>query len=110
MRIPTCVLAFLCGVSFSISMASAASNDGPLELRKKERIAAVGNSLAERMNLWGHFEALLHTRLPEKQIIFRNFGWPADEVGNQQRPSNYTKIDDPLEVFSPANVLLFFRI
>lgn len=108
MRIPTCILAFLCGFSLSISMASAASNDGPLELRKKERIAAVGNSLAERMNLWGHFEALLHTRLPEKKVVFRNFGWPADEVGNQQRPSNYTKIDDPLEVFSPQMFFCFF--
>ncbi len=80
----------------------------PLQLRKGQRIAAVGNSLAERMNLYGNFETLLHTRFPEKELVFRNFGWPADEVGNQQRPSSYTKIDDPLQVFSPELFLCFF--
>lgn len=80
----------------------------PFELKKNERIVAVGNSLAERMNLYGNFEALLHTRFPEKEIIFRNFGWPADEVGIQQRPSNYTAIDDPLEVYGPETFFCFF--
>ena len=80
----------------------------PIQLKKNERIAAVGNSLAERMNLFGNFETLLHTRLPEKQIIFRNFGWPADEVSIQQRPSNYTTIDDPLEVYGPETFFCFF--
>ncbi|MEO8268820.1 MAG: hypothetical protein ABI557_03805, partial [Aureliella sp.] len=74
------------------------SADGPRwEPRQAERIALVGNSLAERMNLFGYFETLLHTRFPEKQLVFRNFGWPADEVGKQQRPDNYTVIDDPFQ-------------
>ncbi len=81
---------------------------GPLKLRKGHRIVAVGNSLAERMNLFGHFETLLHTRFPEKELVFRNFGWPADEVGNQQRPSSYTTIDDPLEAFGPELFFCFF--
>ena len=81
---------------------------GAMNLKKRVRVAAVGNSLAERMNLFGHFESLLHTRYPDREIVFRNFGWPADEVGFQQRPSNYTKIDDPLEVFSPEVFLCFF--
>ncbi len=79
-----------------------------LSLRKGQRIAAVGNSLAERMNLFGHFEALLHTRFPDKELVFRNFGWPGDEVANQQRPSSYTTIDDPLQVFGPDMFLCFF--
>ncbi len=79
-----------------------------LELRQGERIALVGGSLAERMNLFGYFETLLHTRFPDKQLVFRNFGWPADEVGNQQRPDNYTTIDNPLEVFGPELFVCFF--
>lgn len=79
-----------------------------LELRQAERIALVGGSLAERMNLFGYFETLLHTRFPDKNLVFRNFGWPADEVGNQQRPDNYTTIDDPLEVFGPGLFVCFF--
>ncbi len=91
--------------------ADAAKADAaaiPLQLRKGQRIAAVGNSLAERMNLYGHFESLLHTRFPDRELVFRNFGWPADEVGNQQRPNSYTTIDDPLQVFSPELFLCFF--
>ncbi|TWU46883.1 PVC-type heme-binding CxxCH protein [Rubripirellula reticaptiva] len=72
------------------------------------RVAAVGNSLAERMNLYGNFETQLHLTLPDQQIKFRNFGWPADEVGNRQRPNSYTTIDDPLKVFSPNVFLCFY--
>ncbi len=80
----------------------------PVRLKKNLRMAAVGNSLAERMNLYGTFETLLHLRHADKELVFRNFGWPADEVANQQRPSNYTTIDDPLEVFAPEMFLCFF--
>ena len=54
----------------------------PLELVDGERIALVGNSTAERMNLFGHFEALLHQRFPGKRLVVRNFARPADEVAN----------------------------
>lgn len=33
----------------------------------------IGNSTAERMNLFGHFETLLHLRFPKEQLVFRNF-------------------------------------
>lgn len=80
----------------------------PLEVIEGERIAFVGNSTAERMNLFGHFEALLHQRFPTKQLSVRNFARPADEVGNRQRPNAYTKLDDPLAAFGADTYLLFF--
>src|SRR5690606_7422016 len=80
----------------------------PLKFANHERIALVGNSLAERMSLFGHFEALLHSRFPEKELIVRNFARPCDAVDNRQRPSNYTVIDDPMKVFSPDTYLCFF--
>ena len=79
-----------------------------LILRRGDRIALVGNSLAERMNLYGHFEALLHSRFPRLELVVRNFGWPADEVGVRKRPKNYTKIDDPFLVFGADVLLCFF--
>jgi lysophospholipase L1-like esterase len=79
-----------------------------LELKKGERLAFVGNSLGERMNLYGHFEALLHSRFPEKELAVRNFCRPADEVALRQRPNDYTKLDDPLEVFAPDTFFCFF--
>jgi len=80
----------------------------PLELLDGERIALVGNATAERMNIFGHFETLLHQRFPGKRLVVRNFAWPADEVGNRQRPADYTKLDDPLAAFGADTYLLFF--
>ena len=84
------------------------SAQSPLEISPGQKIAVVGNSLGERMNLFGHFETRLQLRHADKQIRFRNFSWPADEVGIQQRPSSYTKIDDPMKVFAPELYLCFF--
>ncbi|QEL20860.1 PVC-type heme-binding CxxCH protein [Limnoglobus roseus] len=80
----------------------------PLEFVKGERIAFVGNTTAERMSLYGHFETLLHLRHKDKELVVRNFGFPADEVGVRQRSSDYTKLDDPLFAFNPDTFLCFF--
>ena len=80
----------------------------PLQLVKGERIAFVGNSTAERMNLFGHFETMLHLRHADKELVVRNFARPADEVGNRQRASDYTRLDDPLFSFNPDTMLCFF--
>jgi putative heme-binding domain-containing protein len=80
----------------------------PLRFLPGERVALVGNSLAERMNLFGHFETLLHARFPQHELTVRNFGWPADAVDVRQRPGNYTVLDDPLTAFGPDTFLCFF--
>ncbi|MCU0704014.1 MAG: c-type cytochrome [Fimbriiglobus sp.] len=80
----------------------------PLEFAKGERVAFVGNTTAERMSLYGHFEAMLHLRHKDKQLVVRNFGFPADEVGVRQRSNDYTKLDDPLFAFNPDTFLCFF--
>ncbi|MEI8228543.1 MAG: GDSL-type esterase/lipase family protein [Planctomycetota bacterium] len=80
----------------------------PLTFLDGERVALVGNSTAERMNLFGHFETLLHQRFPGKHLVVRNFARPADEVGNRQRPSDYTKLDDPMTAFGADTYVLFF--
>lgn len=87
--------------------ANAASPER-LELKQGERVALVGGALAERMNLFGNFETRWHLRHANLETRVRNFGWPADTVGNQQRPNSYTTIDDPLKVFSPDCFLCFF--
>ena len=80
----------------------------PLKFLPHERVALVGNSLAERMNLFGNFEALLHARFPRHELVVRNFARPCDAVDNRQRPSNYTALDDPLKVFGPDTFFCFF--
>ncbi len=90
-----------------LAVRCEAAEPAKLELKPHDRVALVGNSLAERMRLYGNFEALLHLRFPKHNLVVRNFGWPCDEVGHQQRPNDYTAIDDPLAVFAP-NVLICF--
>ena len=80
----------------------------PLKFLKGERIGFLGNSLAERMNLFGHFETLLHLRFPEKQLVIRNFARPAEEVGVHQRSNDYTALDDPLAAFGADTYFCFF--
>lgn len=80
----------------------------PLQFLDGERIAFLGNSFAERMNLFGHFETLLHLRFPDKQLVVRNFARPAEEVGIQQRSADYTALDDPQLAFGADTYFCFF--
>ncbi len=80
----------------------------PLEFLKGERIGFLGNSFAERMNLFGHFETLLHTRFADKELVIRNFARPAEEVGIQQRSADYTALDDPQLAFGADTYFCFF--
>ena len=73
----------------------------PLEFVGGEKIALVGNSLAERMNLFGNLETYLHLLNPERNLVVRNFARPAEAVNNQQRSADYTVIDDPMRSFRP---------
>ena len=92
-----------------LALVFGSSRAAPLaEFRPHERVALLGGSLAERQSLFGHFEALLHSRFADKELVVRNFGWPADEVGRRQRPNDYAKIDDPLAIFGADTFLAFF--
>ena len=80
----------------------------PLAFLKNERVAFLGNSQAERMNLFGHFETLLHSRFPQQELVVRNFARPAEEVGVQQRSADYTLLDDPQRAFGADTYFCFF--
>ena len=83
----------------TIAALPAAEKAPQVEFKQRERIAYVGNGLGARMGLFGHLETLLHARFPQRELVIRNFCWPADEVGLRQRPNDYTFLDDPLAVF-----------
>jgi putative membrane-bound dehydrogenase-like protein len=95
-------------VDFALTKQGESRSSLPLRLSPRERVALVGNSLAERMNLFGNFEALLHSRFGREELVVRNFARPGDAVDVQQRPTSYTEIDDPLAVFAPDTLICFF--
>jgi lysophospholipase L1-like esterase len=76
-----------------------------VKLEKGDHVVIVGNTLAERMNSFGHFETLLHSRFPEHELYVRNLGWSADEVSLRPRSKDYRDHNNNLSDHRP-NVLL----
>jgi len=68
----------------------------PLKLKKRDRIAFIGNTLLDRAQEFGHFEAKLQLANPEKELVIRNFAWSADEVDLQPRPLNFATVEQHL--------------
>ncbi|KLU06113.1 c-type cytochrome [Rhodopirellula islandica] len=106
---PKLVVLLLGFSTFFLTLAGTnVSAMDPSKLPAKTRLAFVGNGTAQRMSLYGHLETMLHLRTSKNPLVVRNFGWPTDEVSTQQRPGNYTVIDDPFQVFAPQAFLCFF--
>ncbi|MEM9644521.1 MAG: SGNH/GDSL hydrolase family protein, partial [Planctomycetota bacterium] len=98
----------LCFISLFLCPTGVVRAESPIEIEPGQRIAFVGNSTAERMNLFGHFETRLQHRFFHLSPHVRNFAWPGDEVSVRQRPGNYDKIDDPFLVDAPNLLICFF--
>ncbi len=68
----------------------------PLKLHAGDRIALIGNTLLERMQHFGHFEALLQQTHTEHELVVRNLCWPADTPDLQPRPENFADVEQHL--------------
>jgi len=67
----------------------------------------VGNTLAERMQYFNHFETLLMLRFPDLQLRVRNLGWSGDALTLQPRPLNFGDASKHL-LQQKADVILAF--
>ncbi|MEO6807960.1 MAG: PVC-type heme-binding CxxCH protein [Isosphaeraceae bacterium] len=77
-------------LALSAATTGASADDSPpLELHKGDRIILIGNTLAERMQYFGHFETLLHSRFPDLDLVFHNLGWSADELTLRPRSKDF---------------------
>jgi putative heme-binding domain-containing protein len=68
----------------------------PLRLKKGDRIALIGNTLFERMQDYGYFEALLQLDHPDHELVVRNLAWAADTPDIQPRPTNFADTEQHL--------------
>jgi putative heme-binding domain-containing protein len=68
----------------------------PLVLKHGDRVALVGNTLFERGQLFGHFEALLQQRFARHELVVRTLAWSADEIGLAPRPANFADVEQHL--------------
>ncbi len=76
----------------------------PLHLPARAHVAFVGNTLFDRAQHFGFFEALLHAAFPDHELVVRNLAWSADALGVQPRPANFADTDQHLK-FIQADVV-----
>lgn len=78
MRIVTKLLAVVVALSGSWAMADSFFRDG-------DRVVLLGNTLIEREQEYGHWEARLILANRDKTLQFRNLGWSGDTVWAESR-------------------------
>lgn len=81
-----------------------------LDLRQRDTVVFLGNTLAERMQHFNHFETLLMTRFPALRLRVRNLGWSADTITLQPRPLNFGDAAQHLERQKADVILAFFGL
>src|SRR5881275_2473054 len=57
----------------------------PFELKDGDRVVVVGNTLIEREQRYGYWEAALTAAWPDRNVTFRNLGWSGDTVWGESR-------------------------
>jgi lysophospholipase L1-like esterase/azurin/glucose/arabinose dehydrogenase len=70
-----------------------AGGDQPFALAKGDHIALLGGALPDRMQHDGYLEALIYSRFPQDELVFRNLAAAGDEVGTWHRSENFGSRD-----------------
>jgi glucose/arabinose dehydrogenase len=93
---------------FRLTSLVLAADVSRLELSKGDRIIIIGNTLAERMQYFGHFETLLHGRFPAHNLVVHNLGWSADELTLRPRSKDFNDHGHTLKDEKPDVVVAAF--
>ncbi len=89
------------------AMAPAAIN-APITLNPGERIAFVGNTLADRMQHHNNLETLITAQFPQHNLTFRNLAAAGDEIVTRSRSKDFGTPDEWLTKVQPSVVFAFF--
>jgi lysophospholipase L1-like esterase len=101
----------ICGLGALAACAqSAFAQSARLELQQGDTVVFVGNTLAERMQHFNHFETLLMTRFPELHLRVRNLGWSGDTITLQPRPLNFGDASKHLHQQKADVIFAFFGL
>jgi glucose/arabinose dehydrogenase len=84
------------GVGLAILSALSPSGKAAatFQLREKDHIAIIGNTLAERLQYDGWLETMLHARFPKHDLVIRNLGVSGDEIATRLRSKNFGTPDE----------------
>lgn len=103
-------LVLLVGIMISAGVIPAGAQILPFELKANDRVVLIGNTLAERMQYFNHFETQLMTRHPDLQLSVRNLGWSGDTLTLQPRPLNFLDAAAQLTELKADVMLAFFGL
>src|SRR5688500_13397827 len=78
--LPRVTAALLSSLLLLYAIGPATAAEVKLELNKGDHVVLVGGGLAERMQHSGWLETLIHARFPRHELVFRNLGYPGDEI------------------------------
>ncbi|MEI7780634.1 MAG: PVC-type heme-binding CxxCH protein, partial [Planctomycetota bacterium] len=87
---------------------AGASDPTPLTLQPHDHVIFVGNTLAERMQYFGHLETLLQSRFPTQELYVRNLGWSADELTIRLRSQGFRDHANNLVDHAPDVLIAMF--
>ncbi len=73
-----------------------------------DRIALIGNTLAERMQYDGWLETILQMNNPGKHLVMRDFGFSGDEIDLRLRSKGFGTPDDHLTRFRANVIFMMF--
>src|SRR5690606_27553103 len=102
------VAVFVIGVVILFAFWVSRDRHPRLTLNKGDHVVIIGNTTAERMQYFGHFETLLHARFPEHELVVRNLGFSGDEVKLRPRSLNFGSPDQHLAMWEADVILAFF--
>jgi putative heme-binding domain-containing protein len=103
-----CLSAILTAITLLPSSAWAQPNAAMVELKPGDHVAYIGNTLADRMQHDGWLEARMQAIFPVHNLVFRNLGYPADEVKDRIRADNFGSQDQWLTKVEADIVFGFF--
>src|SRR4051794_33466902 len=89
----------------SLPRAGAAEK---LELKPGDHVAIIGNTLADRMQHSGYFEALTYDKFPRHELVFRNLSMSADEITTRPRSADFGTPEEWLTKVQADVVFAFF--
>ena len=101
-------IAMLTVVGLSLGLSGRVRAEAPLQVNPGDKIVVIGNTFAERMSFFGHYETRLHARYPEHKLVFRDLGWSADEVNLRPRQQAFEDHGHRLVDHKPQVIIAAF--
>src|SRR5690606_14034324 len=95
-------------VIFAFAPSAVPAAEPLLTPEPGDKIVLIGNTLAERMQHFGHWETLLHNRFPQHKLVVRNLGFSADTITLRLRSQDFQDHGHTLIDHQPDVILAFF--